>query len=45
MPDIAITMKGVHTLIKGLKSFKVTGQDSIPTFILKAAADQLPPIL
>ena len=41
MPDITVNWKGVHKLLKGLKSFKATG----PAFILKAAADQLAPIL
>ena len=45
MPDITVIWKGVHKLLKGLKSFKATGPDSIPAFILKAAADQLAPIL
>ena len=76
MPDIAVNWKGVHKLLKSLKSFKAnvwrgflflwvlgmgyvillwhslnlpynyfTGPDSIPAFILKAAADQLSPIL
>ena len=45
MPDIAVNWKGVPKLLKGLKSFKATGPDSIPAFILKAAADQLSPIL
>ena len=45
MPNIEVNWKGVHKLLKGLKSFKATGPDSIPAFILKAAADQLAPIL
>ena len=45
MPDIEVYWKGVHKLLKGLKSFKATGPDSIPAFILKAAVDQLAPIL
>ena len=45
MSNIEVNWKGVHTLLKGLKTFKATGPDSIPTFILKAAADQLAPIL
>ena len=45
MPDIEVNWKGVHKLLKGLKTFKATGPDSIPAFILKAAADQLAPIL
>jgi hypothetical protein len=34
-------IKGVHKLLKNLKPHKATGPDSIPSFILKAAADQL----
>lgn len=45
MPDIEVNWKGVHKLLKGIKPFKATGPDSIPAFILKAAADQLAPIL
>ena len=45
MPDIEINWKGVHKLLKGLKTFKATGPDSIPALILKAAANQLAPIL
>ena len=45
MPNIEVNWKGVHRLLKGLKTFKATGPDSIPAFILKAAADQLAPIL
>ena len=45
MPNIEVNWKGVHKLLKGLKTFKATGPDSIPAFILKAAADQLAPIL
>ena len=40
LPDITVNWKGVHKLLKVLKSFKATGPDSIPAFILKAAADQ-----
>jgi hypothetical protein len=45
MEDIKINSKGVHKLLKNLKPHKATGPDSIPSFILKAAADQLAPIL
>ena len=45
MPKLEVHWKGVHKLLKGLKTFKATGPDSIPAFILKAAADQLAPIL
>ena len=45
MPDIEVNWKGVHKLPKCLKTFKATGPDSIPAFILKAAADQLAQIL
>ena len=45
MPNKEVNWKGVHKLLKGLKPFKVTGPDPIPAFILKAAADELAPIL
>ena len=45
MPNIVVNWQGVHTLLKGLKTFKATGPDSIPAFILKAVADQLASIL
>ena len=45
MPNIEVNWKRVHKLLKGLKPFKATGPDSIPAFILKAAADELAPIL
>jgi hypothetical protein len=41
MEDFKINSKGVHKLLKNLKPHKATGPDSIPSFILKAAADQL----
>ena len=43
--SIKVKWKGVHKCLKGLKPFKATGPDSIPSFILKAAADQLATIL
>ena len=45
MEDIKINSKGVHKLLKYMKPHKATVPDSIPSFILKAAADQLAPIL
>ena len=47
MPNIEVNWKRLHKLLKGIKPFKATGPDSIPAFtsILKAAADQLAPIL
>ena len=45
MPEIEVNWKGVHKLLKGLKPFKATEPDLIPAFILKAAADELAPIL
>ena len=41
MPNLEINWKGVHKLLKGLKTFKATLADSIPDVILKAAANQL----
>ena len=37
MRNIEVNWKGVHKLLKGLNTFKATGADSIPAFILKAA--------
>ena len=31
MQNLDINLKGVHILLKGLKTFKATGPDSIPT--------------
>jgi hypothetical protein len=45
MEDIKINSKGVHKLLKNLKPHKAPGPDSIPSCILKTAADQLAPIL
>ena len=45
MPNIEVNWKGVHKLLKELKPYKAAGPDSIPAFILKAAADELAPIL
>ena len=41
MPNLEVNWKVVHKLPYGLKTFKATWADSIPAFILKAAADQL----
>jgi hypothetical protein len=43
--DIKINCKGVTKLLKNQNIHKTTGPDSIPSFILKSAADQLVPIL
>jgi hypothetical protein len=45
MEDIKINSKGAHKHLKNLKPHKAIGPDSIPSFILKAVADQLAPIL
>ena len=45
VPDIKVNFKGFHKLMKGLKSFKPTGPDSIPSFVLKAAIDEFAPTL
>ncbi|MCG7867874.1 MAG: hypothetical protein JAY74_16140, partial [Candidatus Thiodiazotropha taylori] len=45
MPDIKVDWKGIHKLLKNLKAHKATGPDSVPAFILKAAADELAPAL
>jgi hypothetical protein len=44
MSDIKINCKGVIKLLKNQNIHKATGPDSIPSFILKSAADQLAPI-
>jgi hypothetical protein len=45
MEDIKINSKGVHKHLKNLKPHNAIGPDSIPSFFMKAAADQLAPIL
>ena len=45
MSNIEINWKWVHKLLEGLKPFNATGPNSIPAFILKAAADELAPML
>ena len=45
MSDIKINCKGVTKLLKNQNIHKTTGPDSIPSFILKSAADQLVLIL
>ena len=45
MSDIKINCKGVTKLLKNQNIHKATGPDSIPSFILKSATDQLAPIL
>jgi len=45
MKDININTKGVHKLLKNLNAHKATGPDSIPSFILKTAANEIAPIL
>ena len=41
MPDIKVDWKGVHKLLKNLKTYKATGPDEIPAYILKTATDEL----
>jgi hypothetical protein len=45
MPLIKVDWKGVHKLLINLRPHKATGPDSIPSFILKAAATELAPAL
>ena len=45
MSDIKINCKGVTKLLKNQNIHKATGPDSIPSFIVKSATDQLAPIL
>ena len=45
MQDITVDWKGVHKLLKNLKTHKANGPDEIPAFILKTAADELALVL
>ena len=45
MHEISINSNGVEKLLKDLKPYKAPGPDDIPTFILRAASEELAPIL
>ena len=45
MRRISIDQHGVHKLLSDLQPHKATGSDEIPSFVLKAAADDLAPFL
>ncbi|CAG2217784.1 unnamed protein product [Mytilus edulis] len=45
MDNIVIHERGVYKLLKGLRPFKATGPDEVPTNILKQAAESLAPYL
>ena len=45
MNNITINLNGVKMLLKELRPFKASGPDGIPTFILRAAADEVSPML
>ena len=41
MQSISINPAGVASLLSGLRSFKATGPDDIPAYLLKETANQL----
>ena len=45
MGRISIDQKGVYKLLSNLQPHKATCPDEIPTYVLKAAAENLAPIL
>lgn len=45
MPDIKVDWKGIHKLLQNQKTYKATGPDEIPAYILKTATDELDPAL
>ena len=45
MHDITVNLNGVKKLLKNLKPYKASGPDGIPTYILRAAAEELAPML
>ena len=45
MGNIIINSNGVKKLLKNLRPFKSAGPDGIPTFILRAAAEEISPVL
>ena len=45
LDSISTNQKGVHTLLKGIKTHKATWPGEIPSYVFKAAADDLAPLL
>ena len=45
MEDIKVNPNGVKKLLKDIRPFKASGPDGIPTFLLRAAAEELAPML
>ena len=45
MKNITVNIPGVIKLLKNLNPYKAAGPDTIPTFILKTAAEELAPAL
>ena len=45
MKNITVNLPGVIKLLKNLNPYKAAGPDTIPTFILKTAAEELAPAL
>ena len=45
MRKIIVSPNGVTKLLRDLKPHKASGPDSIPTYILKVAADEISPVL
>ena len=45
MPDIFISVFGVHKLLTDLNPFKATGPDAISACFLKETANEIAPLL
>ena len=45
MPDISISVSGVHKLLSDLNPFKATGPDAISARFLKETANEIAPML
>ena len=45
MSNITFTAKGIAKLLHNLNSYKAAGPDSISTFILKVAANEIAPVI
>ena len=45
MENIKVNPNGVKKLLKDIRPFKASGPDGIPTFLLRAAAEELAPML
>ena len=44
MPNITFKTKGIAKLLQNLSKYKAAGPDSLPTFILKVAANEIAPV-